>query len=96
MDEAVRREYLRLRANGSPGPSGADPIDRQGLLQRMGDLLAASDLEAAKAVREEFAMRTARRADPTQAEGTYDRFLDQDDCYLQVRRRAMAPRPRKP
>ena len=37
-------------------------------------------------------MITARRADPTQPEGSYDPYLDQDDWYMAARRKAMAPK----
>ena len=58
----------------------------------MGEALEAGDMEKAKQLREEFMQVTARRADPTQAEGTYDPYLDQDDWYMAARRKAMAPK----
>ena len=47
--------------------------------------LAVADERYGEAARLATALRTetARRADVTQDEGSYDRFLDQDDWYAQ-------------
>eukprot|EP01031_Cornospumella_fuschlensis_P034258 gene34258-41468_t len=103
MDEAVRGEVLRLLASGADDCSSRDDImdmygedeeegmrsGRQALLERMGEALMRGDEENARQLREEFVQKTLLRADPTQAEGAYSRFLDQDEWYLQERKRAM-------
>jgi hypothetical protein len=69
MDEAVRGEFLRLlsiSSNNTESPREESP--RQGMLQAMGEALDAGDLEAAEALRDQFAAMTAIRADPTQRE----------------------------
>jgi hypothetical protein len=92
MDEAVRGEVLRLRS-----PSQAQRVEqgqyigsgRQLLLESMGNALQRGDLDEAERPREQFILQTLCRADPTQAVGAYDPYLDQDDWYLQDRKRAM-------
>lgn len=88
MDEAVRGEFLRLLQISSPNTKSP----RQGVLQAMGEALDDGDLKKAEALRDQFIMMTAIRADPTQKEGSYDRYLDQDDWYMAARRKAMAPK----
>jgi len=66
--------------------------NRQLLLQQMADSLSNSDMDTAIRLREEFALLTALRADPTQEKGAYDPYLDQDDWYMIARRKAMAPK----
>ena len=61
-------------------------------MRRMGEALENDDLEVATALREEFAFKTALRADPTQEVGSYDPYLDQDDWYAEARRKAMQPK----
>jgi hypothetical protein len=90
MDSAVRTEYWRMCAgkqNASPSVSSGSR--RSELLQEMAVNLEKGDMKAAVALRECFAQMTQLRADPTQDEGSYDRFLDQDDWYMEARRRAM-------
>lgn len=89
MDDAVRGEVLRLRSKG-----GAAPVEssRQAVLQAMGEALDGGDIEKATQLRQDFMAMTARRADPTQPEGSYDPYLDQDDWYMAARRKAMAPK----
>ena len=89
MDEAVRGEVLRLKGR-EEGPSIQSP--RQAVLKSIGEALDMGDVEKAKSLREEFMSMTARIADPTQAAGSYDPYLDQDDWYMAERRRAMAPK----
>ena len=48
-----------------------------------------TDTPQAMALRDEFALLTQLRADPTQTQGSYDRFLDQDDWYMKARRKSM-------
>jgi hypothetical protein len=47
------------------------------MLLQIGMALEEGDTARAEALREKFALMTARRADPTQKEGSYDRYLDQ-------------------
>lgn len=89
MDDAVRGEVLRLKGR-EEGPSIQSP--RQAVLKSIGEALDMGDLDKAKSLREEFMSMTARIADPTQAAGSYDPYLDQDDWYMAERRRAMAPK----
>lgn len=66
--------------------------DRGSLLRRMGEALDDGDIELATKLREAFAFKTALKADATQAHGSYDPYLDQDEWYMEQRRRAMAPK----
>ena len=91
MDDAVRGEFLRLK-NSNPMESAGLSSPRQILLRSMGEALDNGDIEKAKIFREEFISLSALRADPTQAEGSYDSYLDQDDWYMAARRKAMAPK----
>ena len=68
---------------------------RAQLLKMMGEALEAGDVRGAEDLRGQFAKKTYVRADPTQDEGAYDRYLDQDDWYAEARRRAMAPKKPK-
>jgi len=98
MDDAVRAEVLRMRAaqQGAPLLGGNAPASgRQAVLQQLAQALEDGDVARAESLREKFVLMTERRADPTQQEGTYDRFLDQDEWYQEQRRRAMAPKPPK-
>ena len=95
MDDAVRAEVLRMRAvqqEGGAGGGNAPASGRQEKLQQIVQALEDGDVARAEAFRDEFLRMTERRADPTQQEGTYDRFLDQDEWYQEQRRRAMAPK----
>jgi len=96
MDEAVRGEVVRQKGN-----TDSDVIDetkpgymspRQVILYEMGVALEEGDIDKAKDLREKFAKSTKLKADPTQTDGSYDKYLDQDDWYLEQRRRAMAPK----
>lgn len=94
MDEAVGDEYLRLKASGPGSNSRANEqtlatSPRQLLLQRMALALEEGDEDEAVRLREEFAILTSQRADPTQKVGSYDPYLDQDDWYMRERRKAM-------
>lgn len=108
MDDAVRSEVVRLSGGpwigrrskdggedaGGPSltASGSGDGSRAELLRSISDALERGDQSEAERLREEFALRTRLRADPTQALGSYDRFLDQDDWYAKERARAMAPK----
>ena len=93
MDDAVRGEFLRLKSRNTMEPATlGSSSSRQVLLQLMGEALDNGNLEKAEQLREEFMTMSALRADPTQAEGSYDSYLDQDDWYMAARRKAMAPK----
>ncbi len=107
-DEYIRLSTLLRLSSSSPSSSSSassssslsaqttgEDSDRGGLLRRMGEALCAGDIETATALRQQFAHRTALRADPTQAVGAYDQYLDQDGWYAEARRRAMAPRDKQ-
>jgi len=105
-DDAVRREVLRLRKeetkfnnnNNNNNIFYSNTIntngitDRQVILQQIGDALKNGDLALADSLKEKFRALSMLRADPTQAPGSYDRYMDQDDWYLEQRRKAMAPK----
>ena len=91
MDEAVRGDIL---SRGLPEwQTVAEEIDdasaRQILLRQMGEALGKGQIDEALGLRDEFVRLTRLRADPSQDEGAYDRYLDQDDWYEAARRRAM-------
>jgi hypothetical protein len=91
MDDAVRGEIFRIQSKLPVQSADEDSVtSRQVTLSLMGQALEAGDYEKAEKLREKFAMMTVLRADPTQEVGSYDRFLDQDDWYMQARRKAMS------
>ena len=98
MDDAVRAEVVRIKA-ARVNKNGREKIkygtrssaDRQALLQDIADALSNGDMNRAKALRERFSMLTDLKADHTQAQGSYDKYLDQDEWYMEARQRAMAP-----
>ena len=65
---------------------------RQAKLQALGQAIEEGDMETAERLREEFMVMTNLLADPTQAKGSYDKYLDQDEWYIEQRRKAMAPK----
>lgn len=69
--------------------------NRQVLLQQMAESLSKNDMTTAIRLRDEFALLTSVRADPTQDKGSYDPYLDQDDWYMAARRKAMASKNNK-
>lgn len=81
-----------ISGSGSSFQSSSSSGSRAALLEAMGAALERGDTDEAERLREEFALKTRLRADPTQAQGAYDRYLDQDDWYMRERQRAMAPR----
>lgn len=101
MDSAVREQYRSLLQSNdeSSALSGYESSETSGvrvyesprhlLLQQMAECLEKGLTEQAVALRDEFALLTQLRADPTQREGAYDRFLDQDDWYMKARRKSM-------
>ena len=92
MDASVRSEFQRLSSSSAGNSGGGERTD---LLRRMGEALENDDVDAATALRAEFAFKTALRADPTQEAGSYDPYLDQDDWYAEARRKAMQPKDKK-
>eukprot|EP01041_Mallomonas_annulata_P006212 gene6212-12582_t len=92
MSMVEKRAVLRAsKVKNLPRPREGE-TKRQSLLRQMGEALDAGDMEAAEKLRESFMMLSALKADPTQVEGSYSRFLDQDDWYMEARRKAMAPK----
>lgn len=107
-DDAVRREVIRLKylkdnaeavaessLDGMDTAAALGETKRQVILRQIGEALETGDMVRAEELREKFATLTALKADPTQPEGSYSRFLDQDDWYLEARRRAMAPKKKQ-
>jgi hypothetical protein len=92
------------QTRGGPGGRGLTPAEvaqtagsgRAALLQGIAAALDRGDTVEAQRLREDFALRTRLRADPTQAEGSYSPFLDGDLWYAQARARAMAPKKKSP
>ena len=70
-------------------------MGRAALLRSMAEALEQGDQATAERLCGEFAKKTLLRQDPTQDEGSYSRFLDQDDWYYEARRRAMAPKKKE-
>ena len=62
---------------------------RQRILREMGVALDNDDVERAEKLREDFIRLTALKADPSQDEGEYSRWMDQDEWYMEQRRKAM-------
>lgn len=92
MDDAVRGEVLRLKSvdgENIPAEFSSYQSARQFVLQQIGEAFQRGDTAEAQALRDDFIRMTALRADPTQAEGSYDRYLDQDDWYMEQRKKAM-------
>jgi len=98
-DAAVRSEVNRRMSNKDKESSGLGGIEggdgRAALLQQIASALEANDASLASKLRAEFDLKTSLRADPTQQVGSYDRYLDQDEWYMQQRRMAMAPKKNK-
>lgn len=94
-DDSVRLEVLRLRSLQSGG-TASTPLQgttrTQLLLRDMESALQNGDMALAEQLRDKFEELTLLRADSTQAAGSYDPYLDQDEWYLEARRRAMAPK----
>ena len=90
MDDAVRKEFLRLSEPNNSKSFTSTP--RSEVLRQMGEALSEGDLEKAEALRETFIVMTQRLADPTQSQGSYDPYLDQDDWYIKERRKSMRPK----
>lgn len=98
LDDAVRASLLGILSKNNPRyltEARASESPRQKLLQEMSIALQQGDTERAERLREEFASLTVQRADPTQRKGSYDPYLDQDDWYLEQRRRAMGGSKKK-
>lgn len=98
MDSSVRSEVLRLKGSRDEtladiGDSTGD--DRTQLLRAIGEALTNGNIDEATELRESFALKTLLRADPTQEEGSYDPYLDQDDWYYKARVKAMAQNKKK-
>lgn len=92
MDDAVRGEIFRIQSKLPVPKASDDDSSRQQTLALMGEALETGNIEEAERLREKFALSTVLRADPTQEVGSYDRYLDQDDWYMQARRKALAPK----
>ena len=96
MDSSVRNEYQQRLSQSKQSTTSSSSSSssskvvkvfssrRHELLQLMAASLESSDTEQAASYREEFARLTRLRADPTQEEGAYDRFLDQGKCSVYV------------
>mmetsp|Transcript_48219 Transcript_48219/g.111643 ORF Transcript_48219/g.111643 Transcript_48219/m.111643 type:complete len:470 (-) Transcript_48219:50-1459(-) len=86
MDEAVRRDMRVARAADEGDFAAAAALQagascRGQLLGRLRQAVAEERYLAAAELAAELAIETSRRADVTQDEGAYSRFLDQDDWY---------------
>ena len=101
LDETVRRE-LRVRRALEAGDLGAAAALEAGASRR-GELLAemraaveAERFGEAAELASQLRVETARRGDVTQDEGSYDRYLDQDDWCAQRLARELTPTPTLP
>jgi hypothetical protein len=92
IDESVRSQY-RIRQAQKNGDLEemqrlqASRSRRVLAQQRAEDLYARGDIETAQYYESEAAFLESLRADPTQDEGSYSRFLDRDEWYERNRRR---------
>jgi len=75
-----------------PSTTISNKADRQTLLSQIALALEQGNTDEAQTLSEAFAKKTILRADHTQPEGAYSRFLDQDDWYMEARKKAMAPK----
>lgn len=94
MDEAVSSEIYRLagkmkKLTDFSQETIENDSRRQTILQDINIALQNNDINTAIQLRDKFSMLTSLRADPTQPEGSYDQYLDQDEWYMQKRKRAM-------
>ena len=86
LDEEVRRTVRLNRALSAGDFALARALEgaqskRAQAAERMAAAVEAEDYEAAAAARDDLAVEELRRADVSQDEGEYNRFLDQDDWY---------------
>jgi hypothetical protein len=94
IDESVRSQY-RIRQAQKNGDLAemqrlqASRSQRVLAQQRAEDLYARGDIESAQYYESEAAFLKSLRADPTQDEGSYSRFLDRDEWYERNRRRTI-------
>lgn len=65
---------------------------RQLLMEELGEAIAAEEYERADALQEKLAVLTDARMDVTAPEGSYDRYLDADDWYVEQQRRIYGPK----
>jgi hypothetical protein len=104
MDSAVRSEVIRLQQqqqydnddddideanNGWNDQSMNRMSKRQLILQEIGKALSSGQENLAQQLQERFELLTSLKANPTLEEGTYDRYLDQDEWYYLERQKAM-------
>ena len=83
LSEAVPNSRRSSAAVGDEAEARALPPPRSRAQVLLGDLGRAAALQ------ERLAVLTASRADVTQDEGSYSRFLDKDEDYEANRRRIM-------
>ena len=94
MDEAVRRDILTAQAYDAGDYEEVQRLvagksRRQELLEAIQAAEQAGNDEYAERLRNDLDLATELRADFTQDEGSYSRFLDKDEWYEAQRRRAM-------
>ncbi|KAJ8902321.1 hypothetical protein NDN08_006728 [Rhodosorus marinus] len=80
VDEAVRREDY-----GRASELQAERSERSRVKQQLEEAVAEERYLDAQKLQERFDRLTEIRADPTQDEGSYDRYLDQDEWYKPIR-----------
>jgi hypothetical protein len=94
IDESVRSQY-RIRQAQRNGDLAEmqrlQALRSQRVLaqQRAEDLYARGDIDSAQYYESEAEFLKSLRADPTQDEGSYSRFLDRDEWYERNRRRTI-------
>jgi hypothetical protein len=94
LDEAVRREVLMQKAiNDGDWEMLQTLSDKKSKRGRIRDAIEKAkrigDQKAVAELWQQLDQLTSARADATQDEGSYDRFLDADEWYVEQRRRAM-------
>ncbi|KAG5191463.1 hypothetical protein JKP88DRAFT_271319 [Tribonema minus] len=94
LDETVRRDVMLRRALAREDYAAAAQLggagsERAVVKHALADAVEEEDYEAANRLRARLEVLTALRADVTQDEGSYDRYLDADEWYVRERMRAM-------
>lgn len=97
LNAAVRNQLLLAQAVLDEDYSEAARLagaksQRQLVAEALADALAAEDYASAEQLRARLDVLTELRMDPTQEEGAYDPYLDQDEWYAEQQRRIYGPK----
>lgn len=97
LDATVRNQLLLEEAVAAQNYAEAQRLvgaksQRQLVAEALEAALAEEDYARAEQLRARLDVLTELRMDPTQEEGSYDRFLDQDEWYAEQQRRIYGPK----